>query len=375
LRAGAAFIAGPYATREEQTARESNSAAPYFRLKDSLCRSFLKQATDPGEFTGLKLMFPLIREFSLLRAVRAIEKVSLWMHLAFLAGHDLGRAHPERLEEVLPGGEMRGAVMRLGIIERCSGEEHLTYQGLRRAYARIVEAQWAKVPEEQVEGVLLRASVKSFRVGFAAATVSQGDPAHCEFVWDIPERARDGIDDIAIRLMIGAPMDALGKPVAALLEHPLLRMARELYPAQPVECETVLDFLRGHLRALGVEREDECPSSDLDLADWVAAGMAYGRQVKERRPDILNRIFQENDGERLEGSLDVVKSVLAEAGGTNPIQLVGRLKRWQKDTYRSAEPGYYGDELARVAYFSDFAVWIPWVEEDRDDRRGLPGRN
>jgi len=56
-----------------------------------------------------------------------------------------------------------------------------------------------------------------------------------------------------------------------------------------------------------------------------------------------------------------VRQVVAAAGGTNPDQLLGPLKRWQQSVYGWLEPDFYGEELARVVYFSDFAVWIPWV--------------
>jgi hypothetical protein len=62
-----------------------------------------------------------------------------------------------------------------------------------------------------------------------------------------------------------------------LLEHPLIRLASELYPAQPLECDAVLTFHR---------------------SDW-------------------------------------------------------------------SEPGFFGQSLAQIAYFSNFAIWISWVEESQ----------
>ena len=53
--------------------------------------------------------------------------------------------------------------------------------------------------------------------------------------------------------------------------------------------------------------------------------------------------------------------MVAEAGDTDPTWLLGSLKCWQESLYGWSEPGFYGQGLARVVYFSDFAVWIPWV--------------
>ena len=74
-------------------------------------------------------------------------------------------------------------------------------------------------------------------------------------------------------------------------------------------------------------------------------------------------IFEEAQGTRLEKSKRIVGQVVAEAGGTDPVRLLGRLKAWQKDVYEWSEPGFYGQSLAQIAYFSDFAIWIPWVEQ------------
>ena len=354
-------VDGSYVTREAQAALKHNSALPYFRLEDSLCRRFLELAAVPSEFEGLKFLFPFVREMSLLRFPRNKNKLTVWMQLAFIAGHDLGHAVPERIEDILPGFELREAVRRVGVVQQCSGEEQLSFAGLNRACARIVEAQWAEVPEEKLEGVLLEAAIKSLRTGFAAGTVCQGDPLRCEFVWDIPKRIGPGITDIVSRAVVGAAYDAVGQPVSSLMEHPVLRLVRELYPVQPVERDSVLKFLRDQLLALGVKGENECPASELDLVDWVAAGINYGRNLMNNRPEILEAVFEDARGRRLEDAVCVVRQVVSEAGGTEPIRLLPRLKCWQQNVYGWSDPTCYGEELARVAYFVDFAIWIPWV--------------
>jgi len=350
-----------FATREQQAARKHNNPLPYFRLEDTLCRRFLEAATSPTEFEGVKLLFPFERELSVLQIYRKVATIAGRMHLAFIAGYDLGKGHPELLEEVLPGPELRETVVRVGIIKTLSGEVNLSNQGLRSACEKIAKDKWSDVPEAQAEDVLLEATVKSLRAGFAAATVSQGDPEQCEFVWDLPERIGDMMSDIVSRSVVGAPLNAVGQPVTALLEHPLLRMARELYPAQPMECAVVREFLRGRLRALKVKSENECPGSERDLADWIAAGLEYGRRVRSEHPETVRTIFAQARGKRLDDAFSVVRRVVAEAGDTDPTRLLGSLKCWQESLYGWSEPGFYGQELARVVYFSDFAVWIPWV--------------
>jgi hypothetical protein len=350
-----------FITCEERRARKTNTAKPYFRLDDGLCKGFLELATYPSEFEGLKLLFPFVREVSLLRLSRTRDKMASLMVLAFMAGHDLGRAHPDRLEEVLPFRELREGIRRVHVVQQSSGEEHLTLAGLQRACARIVEAKWKDTPEDELEAVLLEAVLNTLRTGFAAATVAQGDPVRCEFVWDLPERIGDCINDILSRALVGAPRNSVGKTVAELLEHPLLRLAREYYPGKKVELGAALGFLRGQLRALGVESENDCPASELDLADWVTAGMNYGQLLKAQHPEVVGAIFEECKRTGLEGTLSVVRKVVANAEGTEPWALVQILKQWQQSVFGWIEPQCYGDELARVVHFSDFAIWIPWV--------------
>jgi hypothetical protein len=345
---------------------------PYFRLEDSLCRRYLELATAPGEFEGLKLLFPFLREMSVLRFSRAKSKLPVWMQLSFMAGHDLGRGNPERVEEVLPGLELREAARRVSVLQQCSGEDHLTFCGLQRACARIVEAQWGQVPEEQMEPVLLEAMVRSLRTGFAAGTVAQTDPSRCEFVWDLPQRIGEGIRDIVSRLLVGAPLIALGTPVVASLEHPLLRVARQYYPGKRMEPEIMFCFLRGQLQRLKVRSENECPASELDLADWVSAGMEYGCRLSADNPEAVAAIFEECKDHGLDGTLDTVRAVVVKAGGTDPLRLVQSLKNWQQSAFGWAEPGFYGEELARVVYFADFALWIPWACRIHSGARRTP---
>src|SRR5437899_2413708 len=165
---------GPrFATKEQVAARKHNTAAPYFRLIDPICKGFMQQATDPREFEGLKLLFPFVREMSLLRFEPTLEKLGVWMQLAFLAGHDLGHAHPERLEDVLPGPELGAAERRLGVLAQCAGEERLTFDGLSRACARIAKTEGADTTQDELTSLIVVAVIKTLRVGYAAATTAQ----------------------------------------------------------------------------------------------------------------------------------------------------------------------------------------------------------
>jgi len=75
----------------------------------------------------------------------------------------------------------------------------------------------------------------------------------------------------------------------------------------------------------------------------------------------VEAIFEECRPQGLEGTLSLVRSVAAEAGGTEPLRLVSCIKTWHQQRFGWAEVEFYGQGLARVANFSDFAIWIGWT--------------
>ena len=62
-----------------------------------------------------------------------------------------------------------------------------------------------------------------------------------------------------------------------------------------------------------------------------------------------------------------MRSVVTKAEGTEPWRLVQVLKQWQQGAFGWMESQFYGEELARVAYFADFAIWIPWATDGGPD--------
>src|SRR5262249_41366931 len=157
-------------------------------------------------------------------------------------------------------------------LQHHSEERCLNHRGMQHACSIIAADLVENEPKEHVEAIFLRTIVNTLRAGFAGGTIARTDPATSEFVEDLPPRIGTDIRNILERVVIGAPLNAVGQPVIALLEHPLIRLARELYPAQPIECDAMLAFHVSRLRALRVHSENECPTSELDVLDWIAAG-------------------------------------------------------------------------------------------------------
>jgi hypothetical protein len=286
------------------------------------------------------------------------------MYFSFVAGHNLGQHYPDLLPDILPDYELRESRDRLLTLRRLSGETVCTGGGLWHALDRVVKDKWSDVDEEQLLAVQCEAAIKSARAGFLAATAAQTDPMLFEYVDGLESHRkdfiRDSFTDIVWRTLLGAPVDHMYVPLIDRLEHPLLHLTRQLYPQQPTERDAVLGYLREHLRARGVSSENECPSSEAELLDWIACGMDYGARMLVEQPETVRRIFRENGEKRLNESLRIVREVVTAAGGDEPALLFPQLKRWLEKVHDLKEPKFYGQSLARVAFISDFAVWIPW---------------
>src|SRR6266566_768999 len=94
LRQGDRFV-----TREEETARSTDSSGPYWRLEDPLCRQFLTAgATEARHRAQPNLagpFFPFYRKASVLAFPRHEQSIPQWLRLAFFAGMAYGQRCPD----------------------------------------------------------------------------------------------------------------------------------------------------------------------------------------------------------------------------------------------------------------------------------------
>ena len=331
--------------------------ARYFRLDDPLCREFLRAATVPAEFEGLKLLFPFVRDSSVMRGPRSLAP---WMPAAFMAGCDFGRAHPELTEVVLPDGELAASLRRLHLIVRHLGTPpQFSPDAIFGACEKIVLTQWPHPAREQYDAILAEAVLKTLRVGFVAATAGQTDPTLADFLAAIPEHLYLRFPrDLCLRAILHSPVAALGRPLTEQMAHPLLRLARLNYGATPIEGAAMEVFLTESLAALGVT-EDECPTAEADLAGWITRALTYGRHLQAERPERVAAILAETGEVQVQHVRELVAEVVGIAGGTLDLQ---RLVPAILDTaFVGTKVDWYGQNLARVLYVADFAVWVPWV--------------
>ena len=349
-----------YLTREQQLARRHNTCAPYLGLENGLCRAFLEAGASATDFEGVKLLFPFVREAVLMQVPRESKCFEDWLYFAFFCGYDLGTRRPDLMPEVLPAHELHKCRSRLLLLQRFAGTERANGRSLNHAFLGVIKQYWPDLPSARLDAVFAESALKTLRAGFGAATIAQLEPEFCDFYGALPPDIRPKFQGILWQSWIGAATDSVGLTVLEQLEHPVLRLARTLYPAQPTEHATVQGFIKEHLYECGAKSEKDCPVSDGELIDWVAAGINYGQRVQQEQPEIVRRIFAESKGQRLEDALSVAQEVVAEAGGVDAASLLPALKRWQKSVYDEDEPRFYGESVQRVALFADFAVWIKW---------------
>jgi len=335
----------------------------YWRVDDVICREFLKLGTHPPDFEAVKLLFPYLRETAVCKTPREWQFVLDCQYFAFFAGHDLGCKHPEMVDLILPGGAVQESKRRLQVLQQCGGEERLTRRGLDRAFKTVAESYRPAKPDINVDGLVCSLILKSARAGVAAGTVALTDPVLSELLDGLSQPVGGNFPTLE-KAFIAAPWRAF-EDGAAALQHPLLRLARELYPENSLEGKTVLTFLEEQLTKLGVRNEDECPAGDLDLLDWIATGLEFGRTVKAEQPALVADILEECAGQRLKDSRSVIKGVTTKAGRIEPLRLIRPILEWYGAVHQSEAPQFYGQWLERVSCIADFVVWIPWLAKDK----------
>jgi hypothetical protein len=354
--------AGKESQASPETTERLAGLSAYWRLDDVVCREFLKLGTsNPADFEAVKLLFPYLRETSVFRTPREWQFVADCQYFAFYAGHDLGCKHPELVESILPGDEVKEGKRRLQILQRCGDGERLNPRGLDRAFKAVAESNRPTKPDVNVDALVCSLILRSARAGFAAGTVALTDPVFAETLDDLG-RPVGGHFPVLERAFIAAPWRAFEDGVNSP-KHPLLRLTRDLYPENSLEGKTILTFVEEHLKKTGAFREEVCPAGDLDLLDWIAAGLEFGRRLKSEHPELVAAILQECAGKRLKDSRSVIQTVTTKAGRIEPLSLIRPLLEWYRSVHQKEDPQFYGQSLARVGCFADFAVWIQWVQE------------
>ena len=199
-----------------------------------VCREFLKLGTgNPADFEAVKLLFPYLRERSVCRTPREWQFVADCQYFAFYAGHDLGCRHPELVESILPGDEVKEAKRRLQILQQCGDEERITPRSLDLAFKAVAESHRPTKPEVNVDALVCSLILRSARVGFAAGTVALTDPVYSETLDDQGQPVGEHFP-VLERAFIAAPWRAFEDGPNSP-KHPLLRLTRELYPENTLE--------------------------------------------------------------------------------------------------------------------------------------------
>ncbi|MEI8288285.1 MAG: hypothetical protein WCH99_02335 [Verrucomicrobiota bacterium] len=341
----------------------------YLRREDVLCRKFLQQGQNPADFEAVRLFFPYVRELSACRAPREWSNVSDCQFFAYYGGHDLGHRHPELQGAILPGEEEREAKRRLQVLHQHAEGSRLNQRALGQAFSAVAEAYRPKDDIVNANEVVCALLLKSARAGYAAATAALTDPAVSDLLDEPGKAFARRFPATFERALVAAPWRTHEEGWMSLPPHPLLRLTREIYPEVSLEGKTVLGFLEERLQAQGVKSEEDCPTGELDLLDWVIAGLAFGRRLKREQPQLVAEIIQECEGERLEISRSVIRDVVAKAGKAEPLRLIRPLLEWYGGAHQRGVPGFYGQRLGRVGAIADFAVWIPWMNADEPKKR------
>ena len=138
-------------------------------------------------------------------------------------------------------------------------------------------------------------------------------------------------------------------------------MAEAQYPNTPRERTTILPFYDEQLRAFGVRSENECPSDDLSLVEWVDRASDYGLRLLEGDTCRVKRVIAELGHRKVESVAEVIEDVLRGAKSRRALDFTRAIFKWHEAAHRWTQPAYYGQALDRIVHCADFAIWAAWL--------------
>ena len=262
--ASPSLVPPQFLTNEFLMASELESHADFCRAHCRLCRAFVRRLKAPIEFQSLKPLFPFLRLASVLEFPRTQENLSIWIQLAFQAGRELGHAHPEAAEEILPDHVLARSRTSLANLERLIGDEGLLPWTFASAFDQLVASQWPEINPVEVDQVYCETAIRALRAGFMSATLAHLDPSLNEFCEDLP---RVPLADAALAhlALIDACVFEWETELVHRMEHPLLRLARQLHRHDIAAQEKLRARIDSILSLTGVRSENEDPCCFLSL--------------------------------------------------------------------------------------------------------------
>lgn len=269
-------------TNEFLLAYETGAFAGYCRMQCGLCHAFVRRLKTPVEFRSLKYFFPFIRLASVLEFPRTQENLPEWLQFAFQAGLELGDAHPEAADEILPDHVLAKARSSLASFKKMLDDTAPQADEIGLAFAQLAERQWPQIDPLEMNQVYCETAVRAMRAGYFAATLALADPCLATFAEDLPRAPRDDTDLIQ-RALLDACRFEWDAALACRMEHPLLRIARQLHRHDAVRQERLLSIASASLHAASVYGEDEDPTPLLPsygFEDCEATAQYRGRNLE-----------------------------------------------------------------------------------------------
>jgi hypothetical protein len=351
-----------FRTAEEIESVEGKSVAPYFRPHDPLCAAVLKIGKTPADIQVVSKVFPFFRLASVLQTPPDPDVFGTWLVNAFYAGVSYGTLYPTQAEETAERafGGHGYAHQRLHILKELLREQPATLGNLIKAFEILAE-NCKPDSGDTFEHHLINTTLKTAMVGFAGSTTGKADPTLSDFIEQLGAHSDMSNMSLLFRGLSKSMVEAEGKPVRALLPHPLLTLAEAQYPVTPVERGTILPFFHHQLGVFGVRSESECPVEDFDLLAWIDAGLHYGQAILENHPQTVEMIFKEITPGKLARLKEMAVRLRVAANGLSPSGLLGPLLSWHAHIYEWNQPAFYGQALTRAIYVADFAIWLPWL--------------
>jgi hypothetical protein len=365
-----------FLTREEELVSSAAGAGLYFskyyRCNDPLCK-LLYQMSQKKNGRFASEFFPFFRKMSAFAFPQNNEFIPQWLLLAFATGQAYGDHFPKLADELFESDRPQAqfAWDMLAALHRRLDGTRINWVELAKALNDCVGSR-----SDEEKARLIECLQRATWAGLSASTTARNDILQMDFLERVQKSIRASKLPLHFAAAINGPLVAHSRRASDLMLHPLLDVASEKYVPTPLEGHVVLKYLNRELQRFNCKGEQECPTSDRDLLQWIADAMTYARKLADTDSDLLARVFIETGQPHLRVVLKILQRLWSGIEENNPESIMDAILLWHEGMFGWREPGYYGQAVERIVHCVDMAIWLVWLPElsdfpDVSSKRGM----
>jgi hypothetical protein len=354
----------PFVTDEQRFCAKESDYSSYWLKNDELCRAVLETGTDPKKFELIRAFFPVVRTAVSFEFPLSESGLPHWWAFCFYAGWQFGKSRPAPARGILATLNTTDLEDLLTAIDQLHGKKSPDPNTLSQSFEFIWKQRPPSLGIVGIQSLILSALINAFAAGIASVLwIDQR--SECRFIRSIQIDYTDPALPLHVRVIQSSAAADHARPISERLEHPLLKAAAAQYPVTPIERAAIMPFFHRELWK-NSRNAAGCPCSALDLVNWVAGGLRYGRELRRRNPHLPEALRSELGEKTYSVALETCASIRKSAPSNAPLAITHAALAWHERVYGWKETSYVGAAIDRVVRFSDLAIWTGMVQDLKD---------